>query len=253
MNYSDKDLLNLYSNPEFYDQEFSKRDFEIPFYRKWHKEIAGKTLEVACGTGRITLELAKVSDRIIYGTDLSPDMIQRARDKAKALNLNNVEFKVEDFRDTTGIYDLIICATNAFQHLLTSEDAFKFLKSCNSSLSSNGYLVFDIQNPDLKKLSGNLEMSHKYKEFIVNGELIEAYITGRYDSIFQIYYFNIIYFTKGIEIYKKSVAMRMFFPQEIQFLIGRAGFTILKTFGSFEEDNLDSNSNRQLYICAKNN
>ena len=50
------DCMDIYEDAvEFYDREFANREHEIPFFLKQAKLVSGPVLEVACGTGRITL------------------------------------------------------------------------------------------------------------------------------------------------------------------------------------------------------
>ena len=54
-----------------------------------------RVLEIGCGTGIVTLGIAPYVDRLV-ATDLSPQMIAVARDKAAQAGVSNVEFRVAD-------------------------------------------------------------------------------------------------------------------------------------------------------------
>ena len=64
----------------FYDWEnartLGRRD--VPFWRRFALNAAGHVLELGCGTGRITLPLARAGVRIV-GIDRSAPMLARAR------------------------------------------------------------------------------------------------------------------------------------------------------------------------------
>ena len=60
---------------------------DVPFYLEMAKSFGEKTLELACGTGRITLPLAKQGIDIV-GIDISNGMISEAKEKAQKQNLN---------------------------------------------------------------------------------------------------------------------------------------------------------------------
>ncbi len=53
------------------------------------------TLDFGCGTGRLSIPLAKKSQRLI-GLDVSADMLREARKNAERQGVNNVEFKISD-------------------------------------------------------------------------------------------------------------------------------------------------------------
>ncbi|HWP56256.1 MAG TPA: metalloregulator ArsR/SmtB family transcription factor [Candidatus Acidoferrales bacterium] len=51
--------------------------------------------DIGCGTGALTLELARLAKRVI-GIDLSPAMIENAKRRAREKGLTNVEFRLGD-------------------------------------------------------------------------------------------------------------------------------------------------------------
>ena len=58
----------------------------------------GNVLDVGCGTGASALPAARVvgPNGLVIGVDLAARLLDRARDKAKALGLTNVEFRCAD-------------------------------------------------------------------------------------------------------------------------------------------------------------
>jgi ubiquinone/menaquinone biosynthesis C-methylase UbiE len=64
-----------------------------------HIEGGDKVLELACGTGNVSLAIAKKVDNLV-ATDLSKGMISVAKQKAKKLNVDNIDFKILDALDT---------------------------------------------------------------------------------------------------------------------------------------------------------
>jgi len=74
----------------FYDWEnartLGRRD--VPFWRRIATEAGGRVLELGCGTGRITLPLARAGARIT-GIDRSSPMLDRARRRVKRARLSS--------------------------------------------------------------------------------------------------------------------------------------------------------------------
>lgn len=69
-------------------------------------------LEVAAGTGVIALEMAGKAQKV-YAIDITPEMISRAEQKARAQGIDNLVCSVEDayalpFPD--GAYDAVVCS-----------------------------------------------------------------------------------------------------------------------------------------------
>src|SRR5262245_6068727 len=77
----------------------------------------GRVLDVPCGFGRHSLELARRGHRVT-GVDLSVEFIAEAREAAKAAKLK-AEFKVGDMRrlQLDGGFDLACCLGNSFGYL----------------------------------------------------------------------------------------------------------------------------------------
>ncbi|QDQ39375.1 class I SAM-dependent methyltransferase [Legionella geestiana] len=85
------------------------------------KEQGTKTiLDMTCGTGSQVLYLAQHGYKIT-GSDLSPALIDSARNKAKKMNLN-VSFIVGDMRSVNaGKFDAVITIFSAIGHLDKSD------------------------------------------------------------------------------------------------------------------------------------
>jgi SAM-dependent methyltransferase len=53
------DCKSLYESPEQYDIEYDYLKDDIPYYTDLLSKHPGSVLELACGTGRVTVELSK--------------------------------------------------------------------------------------------------------------------------------------------------------------------------------------------------
>lgn len=119
-----------------------------------------KILDVGCGTGRHSVELAK-RGYSVTGIDLSPQMIKRAVQKREEAGVE-VEFKVNDARDLPFFdeFDLaIMLCEGGFPLMETDEMNFEILKNIKKSLRENGKLIFTT-------LNGLFPLFHSVKEFI---------------------------------------------------------------------------------------
>lgn len=88
------------------------------------EDVQGKDdmLEIATGTGIISIQASKHVSNIV-ATDLSAEMIKKAMIKAMNLNINNIEFEVQDvcnLKYANESYDSIV-ASNVL-HLLYEPD-----------------------------------------------------------------------------------------------------------------------------------
>jgi ubiquinone/menaquinone biosynthesis C-methylase UbiE len=91
-------------------------------------------LDIGCGTGWAVGEAAKLVDNkgLFYGIDLSPKMIEKAKDKfGDKDNFHFIQANSESIPLNDNFFDVIICA-NSFHHYLNPDKAlnemFRLLK-----------------------------------------------------------------------------------------------------------------------------
>ena len=91
-------LYDNYRLAEFYESIYGQIQADFPV---WKKGIEGATnvLELACGTGRVTLELAKQKNVNIVALDYSEEMLDLLKNKISRYNVNNVSVIQGDMRD----------------------------------------------------------------------------------------------------------------------------------------------------------
>jgi ubiquinone/menaquinone biosynthesis C-methylase UbiE len=85
-----------------------------------------RVLEVGSGTGNIALHIAPNVASVV-GVDISPEMVQVAREKASLMDLRNVEFQVGDayhlpFEDRA--FDRVVCV-NVLQTMRSPDRAIR--------------------------------------------------------------------------------------------------------------------------------
>ena len=109
-----------------------------------------KILDIGCGCGATTLEIAKkMKDGTITGVDISEPMLKKASQNAAALELSNTSFQVLDVQvDKMPSNDFDI-AFSRFG-VMFFEDPFEAFSNISKSLKENGQLSFVCwQNPSL--------------------------------------------------------------------------------------------------------
>ena len=140
-------------DPKFYDdyQEFIEKHatFEEVF-------------ELGCGTGETAIRLAK-QGYAVYGTDLSSDMLEVAKQKAMAENVT-LQLQRVDMRDftTSRPVDLILCLCDSLNYLLNKEDVLKTFQNVYHSISESGTFIFDVNS--LYKMNTILKDYHESDE-----------------------------------------------------------------------------------------
>ena len=107
-------------------------------------------LDLCCGQGRHTLELARRGFRHLTGLDRSRYLIRLARRRAKAENLET-RFREGDARKFAlpqSTFDCVLLMGNSFGYFDQEEDDLAVLTAISRTLRSHGSLVIDIADGD---------------------------------------------------------------------------------------------------------
>jgi 2-polyprenyl-3-methyl-5-hydroxy-6-metoxy-1,4-benzoquinol methylase len=118
-----------------------------------------KIIDIGCGTGRHSIELAKRGYKVT-GIDLSESQLARAKEKAKAQNLQ-IDFQKHDAKKLLfeNEYDLaIMLCEGAFPLMETDEMNYEILRNATNSLRATGKLIFTT-------LNGLFPLFHSVEEF----------------------------------------------------------------------------------------
>ena len=190
---------------------------DLQFYKKWlPKNKEAEILELCCGTGRLTIPIAK-DGYSICGVDYTPSMLEQAKMKAIEAELV-IDFIVADIR------------------MLDLQEKFD--------------LIF---NPNIQYIVESEKVQAVIAEYTTDdGRDVLIKQTMRYESTTQINRIEWHYFINGEFHSIQNLDMRMFFPQELDSYLERAGFDIIHKFGSFEEEAFNDNSEKQIYVLTLN-
>ncbi|MCI8590323.1 MAG: class I SAM-dependent methyltransferase [Clostridiales bacterium] len=107
----------------------------------------GLILDLACGTGSMSLALARRGYEVI-AADLSCDMLAIAQEKAAAAGYS-ILFLNQDMTklDLYGTVDGAVCCLDSINYLLDEKDLLACLKGVSSFLNPGGAFVFDVNTP----------------------------------------------------------------------------------------------------------
>lgn len=211
-----------------------------------------KILDVGCGTGRHSIEMAKRGYRIT-GIDLSESMLQEAGKKARSLNLD-IDFQHHDARDLPFDKEfdvaLMLCE-GGFPLMETDEMNFEILKNVSRSLKNKCKFIFTT-------LNGLFPLFNSVEKFMSeNPDKDNAtYRNNRFDLMtFRDH--NITEFTD----YNGNRKLldcneRYYVPPEITWLLKSLGFNKIGIFGAklgafSREDLLTTNDFEMLVIAEK--
>src|SRR5215210_1972467 len=140
----DHDNLEEYADPVAYDREDSS-DTGVAFYSALAQETGGPVLEIACGTGRVSIPIARLGFAVT-GLDIVPGMLAQARSKSAGLPARWVEGDARTF-NLGEYFRLIFLTGNAFQAFLTRADQEALLERVRMHLHDDGLFAFETRNP----------------------------------------------------------------------------------------------------------
>ncbi|HEV8147081.1 MAG TPA: methyltransferase domain-containing protein [Bryobacteraceae bacterium] len=258
---------SLYEDPALYDllfpsasdadglQDEVRRERLLAserFYLEESRRSGGRVLEMACGSGRLTIPIAKNGIDIL-GVDLSASMLEAAQTKAQAAGVQ-VQFIQADMRQVNvpGPFAAILIPGNSLLHLHSIDDLKQCLAGVRRLLGAGGRLVFDISKWELQHLVR--DPAQRYPVLALTdpqrGQVtIEE--TASYDSAAQVRHIVWHLSAPGAPDFKMiEYRLRVIFPQELPLLLEAAGFRMLERYGEFTRVQFDSSSPRQVCVCS---
>jgi len=211
-----------------------------------------KILDVGCGTGRHSIELAKRGYHVT-GIDLSEAQLKRAVEKAETAKLN-IRFIKEDARNLNFFAEfdvaLMLCE-GGFPLMETDEMNFNILKGVNASLKENGKFIFTT-------LNGLFPLYHSVSEFC-NSENKDGKTTYR-SSTFNLMTFRDYNTTEYTDdsgnVRTLECNERYYVPSEINWLLKTLEFKKIDIYGAklgafSRNDSLSTEDFEMLVIAEK--
>jgi ubiquinone/menaquinone biosynthesis C-methylase UbiE len=143
----------------FYDwenaQTLGSRD--VAFWQRLARQMRGPILELGCGTGRVTVPVARIAAVPVVGIDRSAPMLARARRRmrhargASRLALVRGDIRALPFGDGAG-FQLVMAPYGILQSLVRESDLTETLQSVVRVLAPCGLMGVDLV-PDLPQWS----------------------------------------------------------------------------------------------------
>ncbi len=242
----------------------SKQMDDLPFYLELASQHGGPILELAAGTGRVTIPLARAGHQIT-ALDINPAMLSQldtkleqeptdVRGRVRTLIGNMIDFKLEQR------FSLVLMPFRGFQHLLDPADQRACLKNIAAHLSANGRYVFDAYNPNLEFM---VKKAAQGGAFVPDLEYVDAEgnTVRRFNSIvpnFATQSSTVLFRYEtsdasgrllGVEV--DRIYMRWQSRWEAQYLLELSGFEIEAAYGGFDRRSLDVPGTELIYVCRR--
>ena len=250
---------------QLYDAAVPDWPGEIEFYIRLIQQIPSaqpSALEIACGTGRVTVQLAR-SNLALVGIDLSDEMLAFARSKSKGVA--SVRWVLADMRsfELARAFDLAIVPAYSFQLLLTESDQAACLRQIARHLNPGARLALHLERHDPDWLASL--PSGKFTPFEASGETIHpgteqrirvsyawSYVTEAH-SVAVIIRYEIIEDSGKIASKTDRGPMRMHCtsPSHLQEQLAEAGFKTEAVYGDFLDTPYESDSDEMIWVARK--
>lgn len=243
----------FYLNGLLYDAMHAGVQSDISFYVDEAIATKGPVLELACGTGRITLPIARQGVDIT-GLDLMPSMLAQAEVKSGAEGLK-VRWVQGDYRDYDlgQRFDLVFVAFNSLLHLHDVDSYERFFAAASRHLAPTGRLIIDVFNPNVAMLATGKERS-KVLDFTdpETGEAAWIDESRVYDALSQVNRTTWTCASATRQDYlTHDLHLRCLFPQELRTMIQHAGFEVVQAYGNHRREPLTSASGQQILVLKK--
>jgi SAM-dependent methyltransferase len=239
---------------DYYDSFADNGD--LPFYIAWAKKLGSPILDVAAGTCRISIALAKAGYEVV-ALEKSRSMMDAALRKISSLpngvadRINLVEGDMTEF-SLNRKFPLIIIPTS-FGHALTTNAQLNTLRCIKNHLSDDGMFILElfpgaVQN-EWAKFEEGPKMLDDGRRVIRKGEL-------KSDFLKQIMTVKLEYLVTHNDGSEEKIDVNsdvaIIYNREADLLLRLVGFLVVHEYGSFDSNPYDSESARRILILKKN-
>ena len=249
----------------YYDQAYAaKKDLaDLPFYLELAKRIGGPVLELACGTGRVLLAIAR-EGIAIHGIDNSEPMLgvlraklaSEAKDVAEMVSI--FEGDMRSFRSNQE-FPLVIIPFRPMQHMYTVEDQRAALETAAFHLEDDGVLAFDVFYPRFDLIDsgiGQEMLELEWTDPADSSKRVRRYFRKEsVDKINQNFSATFIFRTwqggKLIAEETEPLKMSYYTYPQLRALFLLAGLEIVEEYGSFAKTPLDNDAQEMIFVLKK--
>jgi SAM-dependent methyltransferase len=253
---------------ETYDASLSDWPGEIDFYLEMAetaRSVNGDVLEIACGTGRVAIRLARAGTKVV-GIDLSPEMLAVAKQNSGHLtNVRWIEGDMRSFR-LTERFHLALIPGHAFQHLNTPDDQAACLSCIKGHLHSGGILVVHLDHMNTENMRWLGGLCGDQRGAFAPAEQFRHPDTGHevlpsrawvYEPATQTAVVRTAWDVVSPEgkilrrIEREPIPLHCVFRFEMEHLLVRVGFVIEGLYGDFFRHELRDDSPSMIWIAKR--
>jgi SAM-dependent methyltransferase len=257
-------MENLYENSAWlYDLDVNvnpKNDVlndDIPFFTEYAKQQQGEILELACGTGRVSIRLAEAGFSVT-GLDLSEQMLGIFREKLSAkpeLDIKIVHSNMADFK-LDRKFAMIIVPFRAFQALTDDDDIENALTCVREHLADDGIFIVNVFNPhpvmDETWCCPEMVMWERLDEETGN-HVVKKVVNERIDIenrvIYPHYVFEVTYPNGKSERILDYLKLKYYYSDQLRAEVEKAGMAVAEEYSWYDKS--PPGGREIIFICKR--
>lgn len=231
------------------DADYPKRTAELlRLFEKYDRKPT-LLLDLACGTGGFSNEMAKRGIQVI-GVDISPEMLSIAGSRSQELGLEILYLCQNAAElDLYGTVDGAICCMDSLNHITDYSTLCRAIKRVSLFLEPGRLFIFDVNTLyKHKTVLGN-------NTFVLEENGVYCVWDNEYDPRRHITTASLDFFSEQPDgRYERSgdtVEERYYSPSLLKKAISAAGLEILSVCGEFTDCAPQKNCERAVYITRK--
>jgi SAM-dependent methyltransferase len=226
----------------FYDIEHADLAEDIGFYVEEARKAGGPVLELAAGTGRVTVELAKAGIEVV-GIEISKGMLDKARKKTEDLpkdaqkRITWIQADMRDF-DLGRKFSFIFIPFRSFQQLINRRDQERCLACVSKHMEKGGRFVLSLFAPSYQRLVNKQMFSHLGTIDLPDGKKLSRTEMVTHDHVNQVIHVERVYdLTDSDGVVHRKVwkfPVRYLWRFEAELLLEKAGLEVEAIYGDYE-------------------
>jgi ubiquinone/menaquinone biosynthesis C-methylase UbiE len=232
--------INYDSIAAFYDA-YVQTDYDVAFFKEEAGRVAGPVLELASGTGRLSLPLIEAVVDLTC-VDISQGMLDILRQKLEKRGLHAVIHHADICRlDLPERYESAILPFQSFMEIVGEERQRAALASIFACLLPGGRFICTLHNPHLriKNVDGLLRFVGHFP--FDDGTLVVSGVEqGGRPVVSRLQFFE-LYGPDGQLVWKWLLPMEfeLISPERFEVMANEAGFSIAQVYGNYDRTKFD--------------
>ena len=208
----------------------------------------GLLLDLACGTGSLSVEFAKKGFEVI-ATDSSADMLMEAQNKAFSEGVN-IMFLCQKMQETDlyGTVRAIVCSLDSINHLENIEEVRKTFSVLKNFIDDGGIMIFDVNTLyKHREVLGN-------NTFIYDEKNVYCVWQNRLLPDNKTVGINLDFFVKNGSTYERfneNFKETAFTDEKITSAVENAGFKVIKRYSDLSCSTPKEDTERVYYVIRR--